>query len=87
MNEIGGIAGKVRANVDQACKRIGLGSRVYSQLIHPGGRLRRLAMLRRAQRDAAIFDGRNIFDPAEVEAAGIAYWGIGRGRSIRGDRA
>jgi UDPglucose 6-dehydrogenase len=32
--------------------------------------------------DAAIFDGRNLYEPAEVEAAGIAYWGIGRGRSI-----
>jgi UDPglucose 6-dehydrogenase len=32
--------------------------------------------------DAVIFDGRNLYDPAEVEAAGIAYWGIGRGRSI-----
>jgi len=32
--------------------------------------------------DAAIFDGRNLYDPAEVEAAGLAYWGIGRGRSI-----
>ena len=41
------------------------------------------AALRGALRDAAIFDGRNLYDPAEVEAAGIAYWGIGRGRSIR----
>ena len=31
----------------------------------------------------AIFDGRNIYDPLEVEAAGLAYYGIGRGRSIR----
>ena len=29
-----------------------------------------------------IFDGRNIYDPAEVEAAGLAYYGIGRGRAI-----
>ena len=29
-----------------------------------------------------IFDGRNIYDPAAVEAAGIAYYGIGRGRSV-----
>jgi len=28
----------------------------------------------------AIFDGRNLYDPARVEAAGIAYFGIGRGR-------
>jgi UDPglucose 6-dehydrogenase len=29
-----------------------------------------------------IFDGRNIFEPATVEQAGIAYYGIGRGRSV-----
>jgi UDPglucose 6-dehydrogenase len=29
-----------------------------------------------------IFDGRNIYDPRAVEAAGIAYYGIGRGRSV-----
>jgi UDPglucose 6-dehydrogenase len=34
-------------------------------------------------RDPAIFDGRNIYDPVAVEAAGIAYYGIGRGRSVR----
>src|SRR5690606_30581620 len=33
--------------------------------------------------DAVIFDGRNLYDPGEVEAAGLAYYGIGRGRSIR----
>ena len=31
----------------------------------------------------AIFDGRNIYEPRAVEAAGIAYYGIGRGRSVR----
>ena len=30
----------------------------------------------------ALFDGRNIYDPKTVEAAGIAYYGIGRGRSV-----
>jgi len=30
-----------------------------------------------------VFDGRNIYDPAAVEAAGLAYYGIGRGRSVR----
>jgi UDPglucose 6-dehydrogenase len=30
-----------------------------------------------------VFDGRNIYDPASVEAAGLAYYGIGRGRSLR----
>jgi UDPglucose 6-dehydrogenase len=29
-----------------------------------------------------VFDGRNIYDPVEVEAAGLAYYGIGRGRTI-----
>jgi len=32
--------------------------------------------------DAVVFDGRNIYEPAEIEAAGIAYYGIGRGRSV-----
>ncbi len=31
---------------------------------------------------AVVFDGRNIYDPAAVEAAGLAYYGIGRGRSV-----
>jgi UDPglucose 6-dehydrogenase len=31
-----------------------------------------------------VFDGRNIYDPRAVEAAGIAYYGIGRGRSVHG---
>lgn len=30
----------------------------------------------------AVFDGRNLYDPAVVEAAGLAYYGIGRGRSV-----
>ena len=34
--------------------------------------------------DGVVFDGRNIFNPDEVEAAGLAYYGIGRGRSIGG---
>ena len=33
-------------------------------------------------KEKVIFDGRNIFDPAAIEAAGIAYYGIGRGRSV-----
>ncbi|WP_297798775.1 UDP-glucose/GDP-mannose dehydrogenase family protein [Arenimonas sp. GDDSR-1] len=31
---------------------------------------------------AVVFDGRNIYDPETVEQAGLAYYGIGRGRSI-----
>ncbi len=39
--------------------------------------------IRSTLREPAIFDGRNIYDPATVEAAGLAYYGIGRGRSVR----
>jgi UDPglucose 6-dehydrogenase len=38
--------------------------------------------LKSALGDAVVFDGRNLYAPGEVEAAGIAYYGIGRGRSI-----
>ena len=41
------------------------------------------AQLKAKLRDAVVFDGRNLYEPAEIEAAGLAYWGIGRGRSIR----
>jgi UDPglucose 6-dehydrogenase len=37
----------------------------------------RLASLMRGK---AVFDGRNIWDPAEVCAAGLVYFGIGRGQ-------
>ena len=40
------------------------------------------AALKARLADAVVFDGRNLYEPAEVEDAGIAYWGIGRGRSI-----
>ena len=33
--------------------------------------------------DGVVFDGRNLYEPMEVEAAGLAYYGIGRGRSVR----
>ena len=36
-------------------------------------------------KDAVIFDGRNLYEPAEVEQAGIAYYGIGRGRSLHAE--
>jgi UDPglucose 6-dehydrogenase len=41
------------------------------------------ARLHPALSASVLFDGRNLYDPAEVEAAGIAYYGIGRGRSVR----
>jgi UDPglucose 6-dehydrogenase len=43
-----------------------------------------LARIRASLRTPVIFDGRNIYEPAAVEAAGIAYYGIGRGRSVQG---
>ena len=39
--------------------------------------------IQKSLRSPAIFDGRNIYEPAVVEAAGIAYYGIGRGRSLQ----
>jgi UDPglucose 6-dehydrogenase len=42
-----------------------------------------LSRIRASLRTPVIFDGRNIYEPAAVEAAGIAYYGIGRGRSVR----
>ena len=33
--------------------------------------------------DKVIFDGRNLYEPNEVEQAGLAYYGIGRGRSVK----
>ena len=38
--------------------------------------------LRGMLNDAVVFDGRNLYDPQEIEAAGLAYYGIGRGRSL-----
>ena len=35
--------------------------------------------------DAVVFDGRNLYEPAEVETAGLAYYGIGRGRSVHAE--
>ncbi len=43
------------------------------------------ARLRTSLRDAVVFDGRNLYEPDDIEAAGLAYYGIGRGRSIRID--
>ncbi|HBK55450.1 MAG TPA: UDP-glucose 6-dehydrogenase [Xanthomonadales bacterium] len=40
--------------------------------------------LRQRLTAAVLFDGRNVYDPVEVERAGIAYYGIGRGRSVSG---
>ena len=32
-----------------------------------------------ALKSRAVFDGRNLYDPAQVRAAGLRYFGIGRG--------
>jgi UDPglucose 6-dehydrogenase len=40
------------------------------------------ARIKAALKSPVLFDGRNIYDPLEVEAAGLAYYGIGRGRTI-----
>ena len=42
-----------------------------------------LARIRAALKEPAIFDGRNLYPPGTVEEAGLAYYGIGRGRSLR----
>lgn len=39
------------------------------------------ARIRETLASPAVFDGRNLYDPAVVEAACLAYYGIGRGRS------
>ena len=41
------------------------------------------ARIRAALSEPVIFDGRNLYDPTTVEEAGLAYYGIGRGRSLR----
>ena len=35
--------------------------------------------IKSALKQAVIFDGRNIYDPEQLKAAGFAYYGIGRG--------
>jgi len=41
------------------------------------------ARVREVLREPVVFDGRNLYAPALVEQAGLAYYGIGRGRSLR----
>ena len=35
--------------------------------------------LARTLKAKAVFDGRNLYDPATVRAAGLQYFGVGRG--------
>jgi UDPglucose 6-dehydrogenase len=39
-------------------------------------------MLHQRLADRTVFDGRNLYEPEEIEQAGITYYGIGRGRSV-----
>jgi UDPglucose 6-dehydrogenase len=41
------------------------------------------ARIRELLNEPAVFDGRNLYEPRTVEEAGLAYYGIGRGRSVR----
>ncbi len=41
------------------------------------------ARMRAALADRVVFDGRNLYEPDEVEEAGLAYYAIGRGRSLQ----
>ncbi|MDA8347750.1 MAG: UDP binding domain-containing protein, partial [Pseudomonadota bacterium] len=43
--------------------------------------------LRALLKTPAIFDGRNLYEPNIVERFGLAYYAIGRGRSIHHPRA
>ena len=43
------------------------------------------AALAAGLRDKVLFDGRNLYAPADAEAGGLAYYGIGRGRTLRTD--
>ena len=40
------------------------------------------AGLRMALADQVVFDGRNLYEPEAVESTGLAYYAIGRGRSL-----
>ena len=37
--------------------------------------------LKRLHAQPVLFDGRNVWDPAELRALGFTYYGIGRGKS------
>lgn len=40
-------------------------------------------LIKSTLKQSVIFDGRNLFEPSRMEKLGIAYYGIGRGRSVR----
>ena len=39
-------------------------------------------LIRQSIKEPVVFDGRNLYDPATLESQGLAYYGIGRGRSV-----
>jgi len=39
-------------------------------------------LIKRELSQPVIFDGRNLYNPAQMEELGIEYYGIGRGRSL-----
>ena len=38
--------------------------------------------MKRLLKSPVIFDGRNLYDPAELEQLGFSYYAIGRGKKI-----
>ncbi len=42
--------------------------------------------MRALLKEAVIFDGRNLFDPALVRSLGLEYFAIGRGEAHQGAR-
>jgi UDPglucose 6-dehydrogenase len=40
-------------------------------------------LIKRQIKDAVIFDGRNLFDPAIIDKKELQYFSIGRGLSIK----
>ncbi|MBN1143578.1 MAG: UDP-glucose/GDP-mannose dehydrogenase family protein [Bacteroidales bacterium] len=71
--------------------KIMYGNDMYDVLIDANGlilatewsefRVPNFKVLTRIMKDKVIFDGRNIYDPAEIEENGFSYYGIGRTHS------
>ena len=40
------------------------------------------SMIKQLLKSPVIFDGRNLYDPAELEQLGFSYYAIGRGKKI-----
>jgi UDPglucose 6-dehydrogenase len=72
-------------------ERIGYGSDPYDVMMDASGlilatewsefRIPNFKLLSRIMKEKVIFDGRNIYDPVEVEELGFTYYGIGRKKS------